>query len=846
MISTATPEDDLDGLLWLDKSRKRTIDALKAAIAVGDRLALMREGARLSGGRFDLLKHGFVLSPGERDSLARFGLTEASGDAIRILDEDLDRIAPGLNAALSLDPRTRQMFERAAPDAPLRRCVDHPAYTSVTQKAAIAALLTMPDAASLMVSMPTGSGKSLLFQLAPLWWRRTDPGACAIVIVPTIALADDHERTMRGIPGLEGSRALTGALPKSEREEILLAFRRGEVPVLFLSPEAVFGSAREGLINAATPPEDKFGLQGRLMAVFVDEAHIIESWGRTFRPDFQRLPALIDALSALNPSLKTVLLSATLTPAARDVLKASYARGQFQELDARTPRYDFDLSVKAFHGETERRTALLEAIDRCPRPAIVYTTRVDEADALFATLTGERQYSRASLFTGAITDGDTRRRIVKDWSEQRLDLIVATSAFGLGVDKADVRAVIHACLPETPARWYQEIGRASRDNHQGLGLALWTRTRPEERAARREGADDDDDDWEGRSDEDLARSLAGGGWLSRRKAEARWLALRASCAPTWDADGRRRLRLSLDAARDGLGRYTGERNRGWNRSLLNLLQRAGKIDIEAETPSEAPVQGASDLPPTWDVVVRDDGLLSEGDAWSSAWDEIYLVRDAEQRRAAGELDRFRRLLAGSDEGCLLRETYGLIEPEADAPDCGRCSSCRGRGITPPSLLQPGGAETVWDPNPGDRVRLGGGLLVVAPLEHGSLPARLGRLVSVGIEQIIARHELCGTVADMLAASSARFGFVQDLTDWMNNNRILPNVPTAILAEGADLLRVLRACEALAAERPDQTLILVADPDQVVNGRALYHLASKQAPIDEETLDELALPTGAHP
>lgn len=824
---------------WLKKSFDRAITALRASHAPSDRLVLVREAARLSGGRLDLAALHISLTSEEEEGLKRFGLERATGDAVRVLTENLNEIAPGLEQALTLDPRPRNLFEAGAPDAALRRCMDHPSYTSVTQKAATSALLTMPDGATLMVSMPTGSGKSLLFQLAPLWWRRDEPGACIIVIVPTVALAEDHERTLRAIPGLQGSRALTGALDHGQRDEILLAFRRGEVPVLFLSPEAAFGSARAGLLNAAAPSEDKFGLGARLLAVFVDEAHIIESWGRTFRPDFQRLPGLIDALALLNPRLKTILLSATLTPAAKNVLRSTYSRGEWLEIDARAPRYDFDLAVAGFETEAERDVALLAAIDKIPRPAIVYTTRVDQAAALYERLTKSRGYARVALFTGEIA-GPERRRVIQGWADQKFDLVIATSAFGLGVDKGDVRAVVHACLPETPARWYQEVGRASRDGHQGLGLTLYTRTRPDERARRR--AAEDSDEQESRSDEELARSLAGAGWLSREKAEARWRALRASCSPTWGADGHRHLTLSLDAARDGLGRFTGEYNRGWNRSLLNLMQRAGVVEIEAEPAVEAATAVEGPEPETWEIILLEDSLVSEGEAWTEVWDRIYAVRDSEKRQATGELDRFRQVMSGTVEACLLAETFGLIEPGVDAPDCGRCENCRSRNQRPPTIVQPAGASSVWSRAMAPSATLGAGLILVAPDPLSNDDLLLARLVHAGIEQIITAPDHVADVAQTLAESSARFGFVQDAADWIANARILPNVPTAIVTgDKSRLAAIVRGAQDLARQRPGQSLVMAADPGSAVNGRSLYQFASQQAPIAEEMLDELALP-----
>ena len=317
--------DQTGSQCWIERSRDRALRALRAALTPGDRLALLRETARLSGGRFEIPDDIAGLSDAEVDRLRRFRLARTGERSIRCADDGLDGPLEGFAPLLPLEATLRTDYAKAQADAPLIRAAGHSSYRSETQRAAVGAMLTMPDAGALMVSMPTGSGKSLLFQLGALTWRRADPGACVIVIVPTIALADDHERTLRAMPGLEGSRALTRALEPGRRSDTLDAFRRGEVPVLLLSPEAAFGSAGEALLEAAKSQEDKFGVAGRLVAVFIDEAHIVESWGRTFRPEFQRLPALIEAWRAHNRQLRTVLLSATLTEAARLVLRRAYA-----------------------------------------------------------------------------------------------------------------------------------------------------------------------------------------------------------------------------------------------------------------------------------------------------------------------------------------------------------------------------------------------------------------------------------------------------------------------------------------------------------------------------------------
>jgi hypothetical protein len=180
------------------------------------------------------------------------------------------------------------------------------------------------------------------------------------------------------------------------------------------------------------------------------------------------------------------------------------------------PRYDLDIVVKSYDRAETRLVSLDFLVDQAPRPLIVYTTRVEEARGLRDRYAG-RGYGRLALFTGEITDAAVRQRIVEDWSNDRLDMVIATSAFGLGVDEADVRSVIHACLPEGPVRWYQEIGRASRDGHQGLAACLFV------------GSGHDRDDIKD------AYGQATGSWLTREKAEARWRALqdRGLVATRW-------------------------------------------------------------------------------------------------------------------------------------------------------------------------------------------------------------------------------------------------------------------------------------------------------------------------
>lgn len=818
---------------WLQDTLQTTRERFQTATAPSDRLALLRELARLSGGR---ALPPAPLMPPETAQLPRFGLAAAADGAVRILDEDLSDIAPGLDVALRIDAAPRGGVSPAPADAVLLRLTPHDRYRSRAQKSAVQTALTAPGGSSLMVSMPTGAGKSLLFQAPVLFWRETHPGACAVVIVPTIALAEDHERTLRAMPGLEASRALSGSTPPAQREEILAGFRNGDIPLLLLSPEAAFGAARADLLQTAldlAAPE-KYGQNGLLSAVFIDEAHIIESWGRIFRPDFQRLPALVRELRTRNPDLRTVLLSATLVSAAQAVLRADYGAGAWGEIHARTPRYQFDLSAADFTNEAERDTALLRLIDRAPRPAVVYTTRVEHADRLHDRLTQDGGYDRVALFTGAISDAKARRDIVERWAAGSLDLVIATSAFGLGVDKADVRTVIHACLPESAARWYQEVGRASRDGYQGLGVTLWTRKK--ERGPPRRRTTEEVDSYD--SDEDDAASMAGNGWLSAELAEVRWNALLKGAV----SDGRDpvsgavRLILPLDAARDGLDpRYTGERNRGWNRSLLNLMQRQGVLTVEAEAPRE------DETPKHWRATILCDEILDAQDetAWSTIWARIFAGRDREAGLARAELRAFVTAMKRQDRDCLLRSAYRLIEPDAAPVACGRCEACRRQGVTPPGHLRSDVARFAWPASGVLRPTLPRGLILVAP--EGSGDRLFSRLARAGIEQIVAPAAEASRIAATLSDHPVQFGFVQPAEDWLRRDGVLPDLPTAFLPPPSSSLGPwLRELERLANARPDQHLILVAEPTSRVDGRALHQIASQHAPYDEAILDEYVI------
>ncbi|MER8772648.1 DEAD/DEAH box helicase [Mesorhizobium sp. M0960] len=666
-----------------------------------------------------------------------------------------------------------------------------------------------------MVSMPTGSGKSLLFQIAALQGRRSEPGACVVVITPTVALALDHARTLSQMKGLEGSRALTSDTPAAEAGQIIDAFRRGEVPILLLSPEkALNPSIMRHVLEAAAPTSVLHGLDARLTHLFVDEAHIVESWGRGFRPDFQRLPGLLSSLRDTNPNICAVLLSATLPLAARTVLRDGWRlKGPWLEIDARVPRYEHDVVVASFAWDDARDLALDHLIDRAPRPAIVYTTEVEAARKIHARL-GNRGYARTGLFTGE-TQGNERQRIVQSWSDDEIDLVVATSAFGMGIDKPDVRTVIHACLPEGPARWYQEIGRASRDGGQGLAACLFTK---------------------GNRDNDITKAygLATTGWLSRELAEARWSALLNAARDVRWMNGRRFMTLNLDAAREGLPPRSGDYNRGWNMSLLTLMQRAGVLEVQS-------VPTIGDQPGSlWQVEILDPRLL--GTDRSSVWDDVSIVRDHERAQARAELEPFVAIMRQPERACVTRSAFELIEPDALTPPCGRCPACRATGTLAPEKLRCDGLESVWTDQPAPAGLLPAGTHLLVPSDSDfewGLSALLGRLAAARIEQYVVPGALADRTAGALATLPVKLGLVMSTEEW-SSTATPARLNTAVLLPHNDgaAARLLAQLGDKRDAWSETSWIIVARSNRELNGRRLDQTVSTRAPLSEGLLDNL--------
>ena len=824
---------------WRALSLYRHFKALSASSSLADSGALLREILRLQGWVSRIPASGFPISQSDWKLLDRFGISiQQDGQSLvflasarpphPVLPEDVWN-------CISIDERERRFRDVSVPDAVLTRYFPiYRSYQNPTQKAAIRGLLTMPHGAAILVTIPTGGGKSLLFELATLWWRQTDriEKPSILLVVPTVALAIAHENTLRAIPGLEGSRSLRGDLGRDAREQIRQEFLRGEIPVLIASPEMLFGAAHSWILDAALPRAKRvLAAEGHLSAIFVDEAHIIESWGRTFRPDFQRLPGLVQKLRSVNPDLRVVLLSATISDPARRELRRGYegTASEWIEIDAQVPRYEFDLASVKFRSPESRLEALLEAIDYAPRPAIVYTTLVEDAESLYAVLSGERGYKRVALFTGESSEPFSRQQVVERWVKDEFDLVVATSAFGMGIDKADVRTVIHACVPESAARYYQEIGRAGRDGRQALALCLWWKSNGKDLGERSD-------------DLGFAYRMGVNQFLTVSRGADRWRALVKETADRHapaQFDGIYRvLELSLDAHPADISGMTGRHNRGWNMVLLNQLQRTGSLEI---------LEADLDLK-RWKVSLRDPQLLDISHQGNEHLEEVLESRTIERNEILDDIRVLEGILTdhSKEAGCVLVRLFAAVEGSTtDIELCGRCWWCKRNQISPPVAVRYQIGDYWKKPDFSFVSEVRREISIIPQDDHYSTGRELlvGRLANVGVEQFIVPDDFESTVAQALAQSSRRVGFCLTHSDLLRRGWKMIAVPTAIIfpAAGANqgikdqLWFFVRDQRALLRDQP--ALMLYVTPREMkLDSRPAVQILCAGGYCDERELD----------
>jgi ATP-dependent DNA helicase RecQ len=505
-------------------------------------------------------------------------------------------------------------------------------YLSTNQAEAVRAVMLSPPGAIRLVVLPTGAGKSLVGMAVALLGT-AESGGTSVVVVPTIALAFDQVRQARALDSGVSIDAWHSGLTQLERKAIWQRLRDGQQRVVFCAPESIVTGLADIL--------EELAKSGRLCAFIVDEAHLIGQWGTSFRPEFQSMSALWRKLRRICPpdaAFRTLLMTATLTDDSfADINHFFGDTHDFEVLAAVYLRQEPVYSQVRWDSLDLRNRAILEALRHAPRPAVLYVTRVEDAIAWYQRCR-EASWGRVGLLHGECGATD-RARTLQAWNANEIDLMIGTSAFGLGMDKSDVRAVIHACVPETVDRFYQEVGRGGRDGCACASLLIWTE-----------------------ADVHDAESLSSPQIVSSEIGFQRWQSMWAS-----RIDAQEVPYVNLNAKRPGVT-WDGERNREWNLKTLLLLARSGVLEIQSGTPpgsTQRPGESTQDYEARREdertnleayVPIR---LLQSNPTTARSWDQqVDVKRDVSKVSAARNWARMEDLLRNRRRrDDILREVY---------------------------------------------------------------------------------------------------------------------------------------------------------------------------------------------
>jgi ATP-dependent DNA helicase RecQ len=313
------------------------------------------------------------------------------------------------------------------------------------QLAAMRAVLRRRD---VLAVMPTGAGKSAIYQIPAALL----PGP-TVVVSPLLALQQDQMAGLEGRneKGLRAVRISSAETPK-QQEAALDAVRAGRAEFLFITPEQLANPDRLAAVKALKPS-----------LVAVDEAHCISTWGHDFRPDYLALGHVVRSLG--RPPV--VALTATASPPVREDIVDRLGLRDPKLVVSNLDRPNLFLEVAHCPTEDYRERRLQALLDEPERPGIVYVPTRRLADEV-----AERLGKEAVAYHGGMAAG-VREKLHEEFLADEVPIMVATSAFGMGIDKPDIRWVAHLALPDSPDSYLQEIGRAGRDGQPARAYLLW-------------------------------------------------------------------------------------------------------------------------------------------------------------------------------------------------------------------------------------------------------------------------------------------------------------------------------------------------------------------------------------
>jgi ATP-dependent DNA helicase RecQ len=436
--------------------------------------------------------------------------------------------------------------------------------------------------------MPTGYGKSAIYQIAAVVLRGP-----TVVISPLIALQRDQVDTITE-QEVGGAALINSAVRTTERREAFEHLAGGELEFLFLAPEQFNQEDTLERLRAATPS-----------LFVVDEAHCISEWGHDFRPEYLRLGTVIEALG--HPVV--LALTATASPPVREEIVTRLGMRHPRIIVQGFDRPNIWLGVETFPSALAKKHALVERVLEADTPGIVYVATRKHAEEMADAL-GDHGLKAVHYHAGM--NPRERARVQEAFLTDVEEVIVATNAFGMGIDKANVRFVFHYDIPPSIDAYYQEVGRAGRDGQPARALLFY---RPE--------------------DLGLQRFFASGGQVDAEQVARVGEAVQQADEPL----GPRELREAVDLSQAKLT------------SALSGLEETGAVDIL----------------PTGEAVAREDAPDLQEAAAAAA--------RLQQRRRWSELARL-EVMRGYAEtpDCRRRYLLTYFRAAAEAP-CGCCDTC---------------------------------------------------------------------------------------------------------------------------------------------------------------------------
>ncbi|HCG8583604.1 TPA: ATP-dependent DNA helicase RecQ [Vibrio parahaemolyticus] len=628
-------------------------------VVLEDFLLLLRDclmAAKLSGHNVSVhLKTDLLLDI--RSTVGKFGLVYDVGlNSIKLNSAEYSK-----DVLDAYKTQKRNRTSRLKIDPALAKRLGDPTfqyYKNRTQQQAVRTVLTCQEDATVVVGIPTGSGKTLVAHASILF---SQPGQLSVVVMPTIGLAMEQAERFKKVLVLADNGQVVkdyawhSGLDKSDKRTIQSNIEAGTQKALFVSPEAVTKSLLRQLFGLAK--------NGKLGNFIIDEAHLIDSWGSQFRPDFQRLSALVSSLRRISSApLKLLFMSATFTDRNLATIRSLFCEDTKSPVIVNGSFLRPEMSINRTVVDQEQHFEVVrDRVMAFPKPMIIYGTTIKDTEKLRQVLV-DIGITRYAVFTGQ-TDVKDKDIIIEQWQNNELDIVVATSAFGVGMDKQDVRSVLHGAVPENIDRYYQEIGRSGRDGCASVCDIIYHSEQIE-----------------------AAEKINEGKLIGIDNGSRRWQRM-------WDDKTVTENEATLGGDDhcytvdttlyniDNLNKKT-DANTDWNWLTLLLMQRSGLIRLYYPEPNVSKLEQTDDKDDFWSdyfnkviVEVKDEAHL-EQQVWLDKVEQQRRLEKAAQKRGLSDLLKW---LRGESSVCQVLSEYYVLNKRSPVKTCGGCPECRQAG-----------------------------------------------------------------------------------------------------------------------------------------------------------------------